>query len=118
MDHSKRSKVHKSRILREMRNHAEHPFSPPSSTGSHGTVTLTSEISHFLPDGESTRQPMMPNINTSAIHRAFPGWWQKDDTTGKENQRPASPEPAHNDVSKSFATSYDTTVIHRRDPAR
>ncbi|KAK5630531.1 hypothetical protein RRF57_006246 [Xylaria bambusicola] len=118
MDSSKRTQVHKSRILREMRNHAEHPFSPPSSTGSHGTVTLTSDISNFLPQGESTRQPMTPIINTSALHRKFPEWWQKDDTTGKENKQPASPEPARNDVSKSSVTSYDNTVIHRRDPAR
>ncbi|KAI1362709.1 hypothetical protein F5Y08DRAFT_311232 [Xylaria arbuscula] len=116
MDQPRRTKYLKSRVLREMRNNADHPFSPPSSTGSHGTVTLTSDISHFLPDGESTRQPMAPNINTSAIHRAFPGWWQKDDTTGKENKQPASPEPAHNDTSSIFGNNSPRLRMPREAP--
>ncbi|KAJ2975099.1 hypothetical protein NUW58_g8452 [Xylaria curta] len=86
-----KSSRYQSRILREMRNHAEHPFSPPSSTGSHGTVTLTSQLSH-VPDGESTREPMLPIINTSVLGRTFPEW--KDH--GKENRRPVSPG-ANND---------------------
>ncbi|KAI0868986.1 hypothetical protein GGS24DRAFT_480374 [Hypoxylon argillaceum] len=87
---------YQSRILREMRNNAENPFSPPSSTGSHGTVTLTSNLSH-VPDGESTRQPMLPVINTSVLGRTFPEW---KDHHGKENRRP---EPATiNDNSSIF----------------
>ncbi|KAJ8122477.1 hypothetical protein ONZ43_g1340 [Nemania bipapillata] len=83
---------YQSRILREMRNNAENPFSPPSSTGSHGTVTLTSHLS-YVPDGESTRQPMLPIINTSALGRTFPEWKGHH---GKENIRPepeAQPQP-------------------------
>ncbi|KAI1119103.1 hypothetical protein F5Y14DRAFT_396457 [Nemania sp. NC0429] len=87
---------YQSRILREMRNNAENPFSPPSSTGSHGTVTLTSQLSHS-PDGESTRQPMLPVINTSVLGRTFPEW--KDH--GKENRRP-SPELNANDSASLF----------------
>ncbi|KAI0446474.1 hypothetical protein F4803DRAFT_503747 [Xylaria telfairii] len=87
--------TYQSRILREMRNHAERPFSPPASTGSHGTVTLTSQIS--LPDGESTRQPMLPVINTSALGRTFPEWKHH----GKENRQP-SPPPVNNDNSSIF----------------
>ncbi|KAI0431078.1 hypothetical protein F5Y09DRAFT_206465 [Xylaria sp. FL1042] len=115
MDAKKRTKVHQSRILREMRNHAEHPFSPPSSTGSHGTVTLTSDISNFMPRDDTHD---FPAINTSALVRHFPEW--KGLTYGKENKKPepASPEVANNDVSNSSATSYDNTVIRRRDPAR
>ncbi|KAI8629675.1 hypothetical protein F5Y19DRAFT_431464 [Xylariaceae sp. FL1651] len=76
---------YQSRILREMRHRTENPFSsPPSSTGSHGTVTLTSELSHF-PDGESTRRMgeisvnlpshgPAPKLNTSALGRTFPEW--------------------------------------------
>ncbi|KAI0126943.1 hypothetical protein BJ170DRAFT_630546 [Xylariales sp. AK1849] len=85
---------YQSRILREMHQSNENPFnSPPSSTGSHGTVTLTSDLS-YGPEGESTRRmedsvmlPGLPNrqatgdahptpfkINTSAIGRNFPEW--------------------------------------------
>ncbi|KAI1422624.1 hypothetical protein F5Y12DRAFT_717211 [Xylaria sp. FL1777] len=111
---SKRSKVHQSRILREMRNHAEHPFSPPSSTGSHGTVTLTSDISNFVPDGESTRQPMLPVINTSALIRTFPEW--KGYTGGKENKQP---EPASPEVVQNDSRSPDSVLRNNvRPPSR
>ena len=83
---------YQSRILREMHQNTENPFnSPPSSTGSHGTVTMTSNIS-LGPEGESTRrfddeslrlpaqpsrqegkpsQSMPYNINTSVLGRTF-----------------------------------------------
>ncbi|KAI1771172.1 hypothetical protein F4818DRAFT_214634 [Hypoxylon cercidicola] len=84
---------YQSRILREMHQHTENPFSPPSSTGSHGTVTLTSNLT-MGPQDESTRrmdgnsiklptgaamrngkaQPSTLNINTSALGRTFPEW--------------------------------------------
>ncbi|ETS81211.1 hypothetical protein PFICI_06213 [Pestalotiopsis fici W106-1] len=96
---------YQSRILREMHQNKENPFnSPPSSTGSHGTVTLTSDIS-YSPEGESTRRMgrddsiMLPGlsnkhavqrapdtpfkVNTSAIGRDFPeyrGWDGEDHT--------------------------------------
>lgn len=79
-----------------MHQYNEHPFSPPSSTGSHGTVTLTSNLT-LGPQGESTRrmddvptnaamrnskapQPSALNINTSALARTFPEWsrWNPD----------------------------------------
>ncbi|KAI1647708.1 uncharacterized protein F4817DRAFT_98475 [Daldinia loculata] len=85
---------YQSRILREMHQNTENPFnSPPSSTGSHGTITLTSNITG--PQGESTRQmddlsinlpsqaamrgakapqPSSLNINTSVLGRTFPEW--------------------------------------------
>ncbi|KAK6072875.1 rhoptry protein [Seiridium cupressi] len=94
---------YQSRILREMHQNKENPFnSPPSSTGSHGTVTLTSDLS-YGPEGESTRRmqdsillPDLPNkqttsgaqttpfrVNTSAIGRNFPEWngWDANDQT-------------------------------------
>ncbi|KAI1383878.1 uncharacterized protein F4822DRAFT_417904 [Hypoxylon trugodes] len=86
---------YQSRILREMHQTSENPFnSPPSSTGSHGTVTLTSNIT-MGPQGESTRrmddlsiklpsqaamrsaktpQQTSFNVNTSALGRTFPEW--------------------------------------------
>lgn len=111
-----KSSRYQSRILREMRNNADNPFSPPSSTGSHGTVTLTSQLS--VPDGESTRQPMLPVINTSVLGRTFPEWKGE----GKENTQPSSPV-MNNDVSNcsvgnASTASYNDTVVHHRDPAR
>ncbi|KAJ2904070.1 hypothetical protein MKZ38_008881 [Zalerion maritima] len=95
MDHP--NTRYRSRVLREMAQSRTNPFnSPPSSTGSHGSVspTMTSVMSFGEPDGESTRKidddmslpsrrhrsarfgPHSVNINTSAIERAFPGWYK------------------------------------------
>ncbi|KAK4251271.1 hypothetical protein C7999DRAFT_11064 [Corynascus novoguineensis] len=97
---------HISRLRKEMLQHRMHqnPFSsPPSSTGSHDTVsTTTEELSRnlsdfsFSPDGEGTRRlnEELPNpskrhasrsgrfgarqmdtvLNTSVIARTFPEW--------------------------------------------
>ncbi|KAK4041545.1 hypothetical protein C8A01DRAFT_14687 [Parachaetomium inaequale] len=96
---------HISRLRKEMLQHRMHqnPFSsPPSSTGSHDTVsTTTEELSQnlsdfsFSPDGEGTRRfgedfqhpsgrhtarsgrfasNQMDALNTSAIARTFPEW--------------------------------------------
>ncbi|KAI1455791.1 hypothetical protein F4805DRAFT_434836 [Annulohypoxylon moriforme] len=102
-----RSSRYQSRILREMHQNTENPFnSPPSSTGSHGTITLTSNIT-MGPQGESTRrmddvsiklpsqaamrgakapQPASFNVNTSALGRTFPEWssWNPN---GHEHQK-------------------------------
>jgi hypothetical protein len=99
-----RTSRYQSRILREMHQNKENPFnSPPSSTGSHGTITATSDLS-FHPEGESTRRmedsivlPTLSNrhasrnaaqttpfkVNTSAIGRNFPEWkdWDGNDQT-------------------------------------
>lgn len=79
---------YRSRILREMHQNTKNPFnSPPSSTGSHGTVTLTSDIS-LGPGAESMsrfdgvkrgvdstdERAMAFNINTSVLGRTFPEW--------------------------------------------
>ncbi|GAP85403.1 putative rhoptry protein [Rosellinia necatrix] len=104
-----KSSRYQSRILREMRNNAENPFSPPSSTGSHGTVTLTSQLS--IPDGESTRQPMLPVINTSVLGRTFPEWKQ----SGKENTQPSSP-PALNDTESLFGPDSPRLRAHYQAP--
>jgi uncharacterized coiled-coil protein SlyX len=95
---------HQSRIKRELNAGRFNPFnSPPSSTGSHGTVSttsgeLTQDLSNFsvTPDDEGTRKfnediknfnarrsaaaktrrptPRPSTINTSALARAFPEW--------------------------------------------
>ncbi|KAI2630223.1 hypothetical protein GGS26DRAFT_558412, partial [Hypomontagnella submonticulosa] len=97
---------YQSRILREMHQNNENPFnSPPSSTGSHGTITLTSNLS-IGPQAESTRrmddlsiklpsqatmrsakapQPTSLNINTSALGRTFPEW-SRWNTNGPEHE--------------------------------
>ncbi|KAK8061430.1 hypothetical protein PG994_007796 [Apiospora phragmitis] len=73
---------YQSRILREMHQNTENPFnSPPSSTGSHGTVTLTSDISydpqrmgdeslHFLSKNANKNQNAY-QINAAALDQDF-----------------------------------------------
>ncbi|KAF0642728.1 hypothetical protein NXS19_000362 [Fusarium pseudograminearum] len=74
---------YRSRILREMKANRDNPFnSPPSSTGSHGTVSPTLSSVFSDPDGESTRRlnediarvtaPRNPPINWEAAHRKWP----------------------------------------------
>lgn len=111
---------YQSRILREMHQNTENPFnSPPSSTGSHGTVTMTSNIS-IGPEGESTRryddeslqlpgqppkheakpsQPMAYNINTSILGRTFPEW--KGFSTNEPEHEPT--EDIYNTTSDNIA---------------
>ncbi|AEO53151.1 hypothetical protein MYCTH_2141282 [Thermothelomyces thermophilus ATCC 42464] len=104
--HASSKPKHISRLRKEMLQHRMHqnPFSsPPSSTGSHDTVsTTTEELSRnlsdfsFSPDGEGTRRlsQELPNpskrhasrsgrfgarqtdtvLNTSVIARTFPEW--------------------------------------------
>ncbi|KAK3299985.1 uncharacterized protein B0H64DRAFT_428130 [Chaetomium fimeti] len=105
-NHATSRPKHISRLRKEMLQHRMHqnPFSsPPSSTGSHDTVsTTTEELSQnlsdfsFSPDGEGTRRfgeevqatskrhasrsgrfgskQMDAVLNTSAIARTFPEW--------------------------------------------
>ena len=105
-NHATSRPKHISRLRKEMLQHRMHqnPFSsPPSSTGSHDTVsTTTEELSQnlsdfsFSPDGEGTRRfgeefsaaskrhtsrsgrfgskNMDAVLNTSAIARTFPEW--------------------------------------------
>ncbi|CAJ2499816.1 Uu.00g026690.m01.CDS01 [Anthostomella pinea] len=132
---------YQSRIVREMQQHNDNPFSPPSSTGSHGTITLTSEISH-IPEGESTRRiddfsyklptqatsrqsqqapnsrkPLSFNINTSVLGRTFPEWkgfnsHQQDDTEAKEN---VPPSPIFSAASFRTRAEMQPTVENESD---
>lgn len=74
---------YRSRILREMNANRDNPFnSPPSSTGSHGTVSPTLSSVFSDPDGESTRRlnediaritaPRKLPVNWEAAHRKWP----------------------------------------------
>lgn len=74
---------YRSRILREMNANRANPFnSPPSSTGSHGTVSPTMSSVFSDPDGESTRRlnddiarvtaPRKLPVNWEAAHRKWP----------------------------------------------
>lgn len=79
---------YRSRILREMNANRENPFnSPPSSTGSHGTVTQTISSVFSDPEGESTRRlnediarvtaPRKLPVNWEAAHRKWPEYFSK-----------------------------------------
>ncbi|KAM0551801.1 hypothetical protein ACHAPJ_008372 [Fusarium lateritium] len=109
---------YRSRILREMKANRDNPFnSPPSSTGSHGTVSPTLSSVFSDPDGESTRRlnediarvtaPRNLPVNWEAAHRKWPEFFGMpktrevpvyDDNTdtrpmsaeSKENKPPAS----------------------------
>jgi hypothetical protein len=74
---------YRSRILREMKANRDNPFnSPPSSTGSHGTVSPTLSSVFSDPEGESTRRlnediarvtaPRNLPVNWEAAHRKWP----------------------------------------------
>lgn len=118
---------YRSRILREMKANRENPFnSPPSSTGSHGTVTLSSIFSE--PEGESTRKlnediarvtgPRKVPVNWEAAHRKWPEFYgmpKNRDALGFEinsETRPMSAESKENKPPASHAAKYnydDTT---------
>jgi hypothetical protein len=104
---------YRSRILREMNANRDNPFnSPPSSTGSHGTVSPTLSSVFSDPDGESTRRlnediaritgPNKLPVNWEAAHRKWPEHYGmpksrhvpifEDDT----NTRPMSSESKEN----------------------
>ncbi|KAI1135990.1 hypothetical protein F5Y05DRAFT_392610 [Hypoxylon sp. FL0543] len=113
-----KSSRYQSRILREMHQNTENPFnSPPSSTGSHGTITLTSNLT-MGPQGESTRrlddmsinlpsqaalrganapQPASFNVNTSALGRTFPEWsrWNPSGTEHDKDMWETASDAAH-----------------------
>lgn len=106
---------YRSRVLREFKSNHKNPFrSPPSSTGSHGTVSPT-ETSLFTVDveGDSTRRlnddilrslaPSKLAVNWEAAHRKWPQYYSMprsrketvdDDSTterpssSKENRAP------------------------------
>ncbi|KAI6782363.1 uncharacterized protein J7T54_008449 [Emericellopsis cladophorae] len=120
---------YRSRILREMNTNRDNPFnSPPSSTGSHGTVTLSSVFSD--PEGESTRKlnediarviaPRKGVIKYESAAKRFPDYYSmprdkifEDDT----DTRPMSSESKENKP-PAFKYNDDSTqdamqVTHR-----
>ena len=104
---------YRSRILREMNANRVNPFnSPPSSTGSHGTVSPTMSSVFSDPEGESTRRlnediarvtaaRPLP-VNWEAAHRKWPEYFSKPvarDTNHNHkntNTRPWSPGAKEN----------------------
>ncbi|KAI9172227.1 hypothetical protein HJFPF1_01721 [Paramyrothecium foliicola] len=104
---------YRSRILREMNANRENPFnSPPSSTGSHGTVSPTLSSVFSDPDGESTRRlnediaritaPRALPVNWEAAHRKWPEFFGMPKASNKpifgdhNNARPMSAESKEN----------------------
>ncbi|OLN81734.1 hypothetical protein CCHL11_06941 [Colletotrichum chlorophyti] len=96
---------YRSRILREMKANRENPFnSPPSSTGSHGTVSPTMTSVFSEPDGESTRRlnediariigpaDGKVQVDLEAAHRKWPEFYSMPKTADAKSNRPA-PKP-------------------------
>ena len=101
---------YRSRILREMNANRENPFnSPPSSTGSHGTVSPTLSSVFSGPDGESTRKlnediarvtaPRKHPVNWEAAHRKWPEFY------GMPKSRSA---PAFDDDTETKPLAYES----------
>ncbi|KAK1993705.1 hypothetical protein LX36DRAFT_547146, partial [Colletotrichum falcatum] len=95
---------YRSRILREMNANRENPFnSPPSSTGSHGTVSPTMSSVFSEPDGESTRRlnediarivgPSAGKLHVSleAAHRKWPEFYGKPKAAVEAKQNKPAP---------------------------
>lgn len=95
---------YRSRILREMNANRTNPFnSPPSSTGSHGTITMSSVFTD--PEGESTRKlnediarvtaPRKLPVNWEAAHRKWPEFYSlpKDHAAAPIFENDTDPNP-------------------------
>ncbi|OAA62191.1 hypothetical protein ISF_05200 [Cordyceps fumosorosea ARSEF 2679] len=96
-----RDQRYRSRVLREMHANRENPFnSPPSSTGSHGTVSPTMTSVFSDPEGESTRRlnediaritggaRKLP-VNWEAAHRKWPEYFSKPkNSLGNKETKP------------------------------
>ena len=96
-----------------MNSNRDNPFnSPPSSTGSHGTVSPTLSSVFSDPDGESTRRlnediarvtaPRKLPVNWEAAHRKWPEFYSMPKSRSvpvfedNTNTRPLSPESKEN----------------------
>jgi hypothetical protein len=138
MDHNSNTHRHQSRLKREMYASRLNPFnSPPSSTGSHGTVsTTTVELTNnlstfsFSPDGEGTRKfseelkgpPRRPGagrsgrfgtrpstiVNTSALARTFPEWSSLASTLPTQEVNPAG--VANDDSKENIPPPYEDSA--------
>lgn len=107
---------YRSRILREMHANQANPFnSPPSSTGSHGTVSPTMTSVFSDPDGESTRRlnediarvtaaRKLP-VNWDAAHRKWPEYFSKPKATTFDNDTNTRPLSANAKENKHPAAS-------------
>ncbi|KAG5922297.1 hypothetical protein E4U42_005517 [Claviceps africana] len=106
---------YRSRILREMNANRANPFnSPPSSTGSHGSVTVSSLFSD--PDGESTRRlnqdiarvtaPKKLAVNFDAAHRKWPEYFSKPKSNTKNPH--ALDADDRDDATSTAATTTET----------
>ncbi|KAF5027708.1 hypothetical protein F66182_192 [Fusarium sp. NRRL 66182] len=122
---------YRSRILREMKANRDNPFnSPPSSTGSHGTVSPTLSSVFSDPEGESTRRlnediarvtaPRNLPVNWEAAHRKWPEFFGMPKTRevpvydDNADNRPMSAESKENKPPASaarFATDDSTQNI-------
>ncbi|PHH66281.1 hypothetical protein CDD81_7874 [Ophiocordyceps australis] len=112
----------RSRILREMNANRLNPFnSPPSSTGSHGTISPT--LSTVFSDIEdSTRMlnkdiarvtaPRKLTVNWDAAGRKWPGYFSskasgsngaQEHKSAKENKQPATRHNSADDSTDNFA---------------
>lgn len=122
---------YRSRILREMKANRDNPFnSPPESTGSHGTVTLSSVFSD--PDGESTRRlnediarvtaPKNLPVNWEAAHRKWPEFFGMPKTRevpvfeDNTDTRPLSAESKENKPPASAAQFQDKFADDTTNP--
>ncbi|WQF87402.1 Putative cep57 centrosome microtubule-binding domain, PPC89 centrosome localization [Colletotrichum destructivum] len=99
---------YRSRILREMNANRDNPFnSPPSSTGSHGTVSPTMTSVFSEPDGESTRRLNEDiarivgpaggkiQVDLEAAHRKWPEFYGKPKAaTADMKQNHPAPRPS------------------------
>lgn len=96
---------YRSRILREMNANRENPFnSPPSSTGSHGTVSPTMSSVFSDPDGESTRKLNEDiarltgqangklQVNWEAAHKKWPEFYGMPTSKPQPTARGALPD--------------------------
>lgn len=107
---------YRSRILREMHANRENPFnSPPSSTGSHGTVSPTMTSVFSDPEGESTRRlnqdiarvtaaRKLP-VNWDAAHRKWPDYFSKPTAGNLDNDTDTRPLSASSKENKHPAVA-------------
>ncbi|KAK1972220.1 hypothetical protein LY78DRAFT_624436 [Colletotrichum sublineola] len=110
---------YRSRILREMNANRDNPFnSPPSSTGSHGTVSPTMSSVFSELDGESTRRlnediarvvgPTggKAQVDLEAAHRKWPEFYGKPKAATEAKQNKPAPR-------QSGSLRHKDTVSHK-----
>ncbi|KAH7375266.1 hypothetical protein B0T11DRAFT_249503 [Plectosphaerella cucumerina] len=114
---------YRSRILREMKANRENPFnSPPSSTGSHGTVSPTMSSVFSDPDGESTRKLNEDiarltgqtggklEVDWKVAHNKWPEFFGMPTSANQAKARGAMPD--HNKLSAALQTKESLASKH------